>query len=113
MEFCYEICFLGKQDVVEELLVIVDLFIMFLGSESFGLVVFEAMVCEVFVIFFDVGGLLEVNIYGKIGYFSLVGDVEDMACNVFSIFQDDKKLQIFCCYVLVQAKCFDIDNIFL
>ena len=75
MELCHETRFLGKQDAVEELLAIADLFIMPSGSESFGLAALEAMACEVPVISSDVGGLPEVNIHGKTGYLSPVGDV--------------------------------------
>ena len=111
MELCHEVRFLGKQDAVEELLAIADLFMMPSGSESFGLAALEAMACEVPVISSDVGGLPEVNIHGKTGYLSAVGDVEDMARNALSILQDEKKLQTFRSHALAQAKRFDIDNI--
>lgn len=111
MELCHETRFLGKQDAVEELLAIADLFVMPSGSESFGLAALEAMACEVPVISSDVGGLPEVNIHGKTGYLSPVGDVEDMASNALSILKDDKKLQTFRRHALAQAKRFDIDNI--
>jgi N-acetyl-alpha-D-glucosaminyl L-malate synthase BshA len=111
MELCHETRFLGKQDAVEELLAIADLFMMPSGSESFGLAALEAMACEVPVISSDVGGLPEVNIHGKTGYLSPVGDVEDMARNALSILKDDKKLQTFRRHALAQAKRFDIDNI--
>jgi N-acetyl-alpha-D-glucosaminyl L-malate synthase BshA len=111
MELCHETRFLGKQDAVEELLAISDLFIMPSASESFGLAALEAMACEVPVISSDVGGLPEVNIHGKTGYLSPVGDVDDMARNALSILQDDKKLQEFRGHALAQAKRFDIHNI--
>lgn len=111
MDLCHETRFLGKQDAVEELLAIADLFIMPSGSESFGLAALEAMACEVPVISSDVGGLPEVNIHGKTGYLSPVGDVEDMARNALSILKDDKKLQEFRGHALAQAKRFDIHNI--
>jgi N-acetyl-alpha-D-glucosaminyl L-malate synthase BshA len=111
MELCHETRFLGKQDAVEELLAIADLFVMPSGSESFGLAALEAMACEVPVISSDVGGLPEVNIHGKTGYLSPVGDVEDMARNALSILKDDKKLQTFRRHALAQAKRFDIHNI--
>lgn len=111
MELCHETRFLGKQDAVEELLAIADLFMMPSGSESFGLAALEAMACEVPVISSDVGGLPEVNIHGKTGYLSPVGDVEDMARKALSILRDDKKLQTFRRHALAQAKRFDIDNI--
>jgi N-acetyl-alpha-D-glucosaminyl L-malate synthase BshA len=39
--------FLGKQDAIEEILSIADLFLMPSGSESFGLAALEAMACKV------------------------------------------------------------------
>jgi len=111
MELCHETRFLGKQDAVEELLAIADLFVMPSGSESFGLAALEAMACEVPVISSDVGGLPEVNIHGKTGYLSPVGDVDDMARNALSILQDEKKLQTFRRHALAQAERFDIHNI--
>lgn len=111
MKLCHETRFLGKQDAVEELLAISDLFIMPSGSESFGLAALEAMACEVPVISSDVGGLPEVNIHGKTGFLSPVGDVDDMASNALSILKDENKLREFRRNALAQAKRFDIDRI--
>lgn len=111
MKLCHETRFLGKQDAVEELLAIADLFIMPSGSESFGLAALEAMACEVPIISSNVGGLPEVNIHGKTGYLSEVGDVEDMAANAISILKDENKLKQFRANALEHARRFDIDKI--
>ncbi|HKK79789.1 MAG TPA: N-acetyl-alpha-D-glucosaminyl L-malate synthase BshA [Phaeodactylibacter sp.] len=111
MKLCHETRFLGKQDAVEELLAISDLFIMPSGSESFGLAALEAMACQVPVISSNVGGLPEVNIHGKTGYLSEVGDVEDMAANAISVLKDEEKLKQFRKNALEQARRFDIDKI--
>lgn len=111
MRLCHETRFLGKQDAVEELLSIADVFIMPSASESFGLAALEAMACEVPVISSNVGGLPEVNLHGKTGYLSEVGDVEDMARNTLSILRDDEKLRQFRENALAQARRFDIDTI--
>ena len=108
---CEETRFLGKQDAVEELLAIADLFIMPSGSESFGLAALEAMACEVPVISSDVGGLPEVNIHGKTGFLSKVGDVEEMAKNAIHILENEDVLQAFRANALEQARRFDIHNI--
>jgi glycosyltransferase involved in cell wall biosynthesis len=53
--------FLGKQDAIEEILSIADLFLMPSGSESFGLAALEAMACKVPVVYSNNGGLPELN----------------------------------------------------
>ena len=108
---CEEIRFLGKQDAIEELLAVSDLFIMPSESESFGLAALEAMACEVPVISTDVGGLPEVNLHGVTGFLSQVGDIDDMARNAISILSNDEQLQNFRKNALDQAKRFDIENI--
>ncbi len=108
---CHEVRFLGKQDAIEELLAIADLFILPSGSESFGLAALEAMACEVPVISSNVGGLPEINIQGETGFLSDVGDTDDMAKNAIHILKDEKTLDFFRKNALAQAKRFDIDNI--
>ena len=54
-----DIRFLGKQDPIEEILSIADVFMMPSGSESFGLAALEAMACSVPAICSDIGGLPE------------------------------------------------------
>lgn len=107
----HEVRFLGKQDAIEELLAIADLFLIPSESESFGLAALEAMACEVPVISTNVGGLPEVNIHGETGFLSNVGDVEDMARNAIKILSNDDVLQQFRHNALQQAKRFDISLI--
>lgn len=108
---CDEIRFLGKQDAVEELLAVSDLFLIPSQKESFGLSALEAMACEVPVISTNAGGLPEVNIHGKTGFLSDVGDVEDMARNAINILKNENMLLEFRRNALEQAKSFDISNI--
>ena len=108
---CHEIRFLGKQDAVEELLAIADLFIIPSGNESFGLAALEAMACEVPVISSNVGGLPEVNIHGVTGYLSDVGNVDEMAQHAIHLLSDETLLQQFRKNALAQAQRFDIENI--
>jgi N-acetyl-alpha-D-glucosaminyl L-malate synthase BshA len=108
---CHEIRFLGKQDAVEELLAIADLFVMPSGNESFGLAALEAMACEVPVISSNVGGLPEINIHGVTGFLSTVGDVDDMARNAIDLLSHEDKHSVFRKNALAQAKKFDIHNI--
>lgn len=108
---CHEIRFLGKQDAIEELLAIADLFLMPSEMESFGLAALEAMACEVPVISTDVGGLPEVNIHGKTGFLSQVGDVASMAKHAINILSNDEVLNKFRKNAKEQAKRFDIHEI--
>lgn len=108
---CDEIRFLGKQDAIEELLAIADVFIMPSESESFGLAALEAMACEVPVISSNAGGLPEVNIHGETGFLSDIGDVEQMAKNTITLLSNEELLQEFRANALAQAKRFDIKNI--
>ncbi|MEK7256147.1 MAG: N-acetyl-alpha-D-glucosaminyl L-malate synthase BshA [Bacteroidota bacterium] len=106
-----EVRFLGKQDAVEELLAISDLFIIPSESESFGLAALEAMACEVPIISTDAGGLPELNIHGKTGFLSKVGDVDCMAQHAIDILSDDAVLQEFRKNAVEQAERFDIRHI--
>lgn len=108
---CSEIRFLGKQDAVEELLAISDLFILPSGNESFGLAALEAMACEVPVISSDIGGLKEVNIDGVTGFTCGVGNVAEMANKSLRLLEDEGMLAQFRSQALEQAKRFDIENI--
>lgn len=108
---CHEVRFLGKQDAVEELLAVSDLFIMPSESESFGLAALEAMACEVPVISSNAGGLPEVNIHGKTGFMSDVGNVEEMAHFANQIIGNEDTLQQFRKNALEHAKTFDISYI--
>lgn len=106
-----DVRFLGKQDAIEELLAICDLFLMPSESESFGLAALEAMACEVPVVSSNGGGLPEVNIHGVTGYMSNVGNVDEMAQYAIQLLSDDELLLQFRANALAQAKRFDLYNI--
>ncbi len=103
--------FLGKQDAVEEILSVSDLFLMPSDSESFGLAALEAMACKVPVISSNTGGLPELNIEGVTGFLSNVGDVADMAKNAIYILEDAQRLEVFKENALKRAKEFDLSLI--
>jgi N-acetyl-alpha-D-glucosaminyl L-malate synthase BshA len=108
---CDAIKFLGKQEQMEDILPIADLFLLTSEYESFGLAALEAMAAEVPVISTNAGGLPEIIINGNCGYMSEVGDVEDMSKNAILILQDKTTHDRFKANALIQAKKFDIDNI--
>ncbi len=92
---CGKIIFLGKQDAVEDILSIGDLFLLPSAQESFGLAALEAMACGVPVIASKVGGLPEVVDEGQNGYLCDIGDVQTMAERALEILTDDDKLEAF------------------
>ena len=108
---CHEVRFLGKQDAVEELLAISDLFVIPSENESFGLAALEAMACEVPVLSSNAGGLPEVNTHGETGFICEIGDVDGMAAHAISILGDEAALQKFRANALRQAERFDIQHI--
>lgn len=87
---CKDVRFLGKQEKVEEVLSIADLFIMPSGSETFGLAALEAMSCSVPVISSNIGGLPELNVHGETGFLCDLGDVDSMAEYAIRILKDAK-----------------------
>lgn len=87
---CEHVRFLGKQEQVEEVLSIADLFMIPSGSETFGLAALEAMSCSVPVISSNVGGLPELNIHGETGYVCELADVECMGKSATKILSDEK-----------------------
>jgi N-acetyl-alpha-D-glucosaminyl L-malate synthase BshA len=103
--------FLGKQDAVEEILSVSDLFIMPSESESFGLAALEAMACKVPVITSNAGGLPELNIDDFCGYMCDVGDIEDMANKAITILSNEKTLKYFKENALIRAQDFDLKKI--
>jgi N-acetyl-alpha-D-glucosaminyl L-malate synthase BshA len=106
-----EVRFLGKQDAVEEILSVSDLFLMPSESESFGLAALEAMACKVPVISSNAGGLPELNIDGETGFLKNVGDIDGMAEKAIYILEDEERLKTFKENALTRAKVFDLANI--
>jgi N-acetyl-alpha-D-glucosaminyl L-malate synthase BshA len=103
--------FLGKQEAVEEILSVSDLFILPSETESFGLAALEAMACQVPVISSNTGGIPELNVNGVTGFMSNVGDVDDMAKNAIYILENNERLAKFKFQALEHAKKFDIKKI--
>lgn len=87
---CDQVRFLGKQEQVEEVLSIADLFLIPSGSETFGLAALEAMGCGVPVISSNIGGLPEVNIHGETGFLCDLDDIDCMADYAVQILTDEE-----------------------
>lgn len=106
-----DVRFLGKQEQMEEILVVSDLFILPSEYESFGLAALEAMAASMPVVSTNAGGLPEVNIDGKTGFLCDVGDVKNMSRCAIEILQNDDTLAQFKQNAYEQACKFDIHNI--
>ena len=103
--------FLGKQDAIEEILAVSDLFLIPSANESFGLAALEAMACQVPVISSNAGGLPEVNIHGVTGFLADVGDINSMAKSALMLLENEDVLSKFRINAYEQAKRFDISVI--
>lgn len=103
--------FLGKQEAIEELLSISDVFLLPSANESFGLAALEAMACEVPVVSSNIGGIPEVNIDGETGFLCDVGDTVAMAKSCCSILESPERLASFRERALKKAKEFHIADI--
>lgn len=108
---CSDIISVGKIANPKEVLSIADVFILPSETESFGLSALEAMAVKIPVISSNTGGIPELNIHGKTGYMSKVGDYEDMAKNTIALLSDENKFQQFRENAFEQAKKFDIEAI--
>ena len=106
-----EIRFVGKQEQMEDILGIADIFLLTSEYESFGLAALEAMAAGVPVISTNAGGLSEINIHGETGYLADVGDVATMSQFALSILSNDNTLAEFKKRAAAHAKKFDIGNI--
>ena len=84
-----DVRFLGKQDPVEEILSIADLFLMPSGSETFGLAALEAMACNVPVVASDVGGLPELIVDGETGCLCPTDDLDAFTTCCARLLTDD------------------------
>jgi N-acetyl-alpha-D-glucosaminyl L-malate synthase BshA len=111
LDVCDNVRFLGKQDAIEEILSVADLFMMPSQSESFGLAALEAMACKVPVISSNAGGLPELNVEGVTGFLRDVGDIDGMADRAIYILEDAERLAQFKDNALARAKEFDLAKI--
>jgi len=101
-----DVRFLGKLDLIEEVLSISDLFLLPSEKESFGLAALEAMACEVPVVSSNAGGITELNIHGVTGFVSEVGNINEMVEYSIKIL-DNENLPKFRKQALENAKKFD------
>lgn len=106
-----DVRFVGKQEQMEEILAVSDLFLLTSEYESFGLAALEAMAAGEVVISTNVGGLPEIVQHNITGFMANVGDVDTMSNYAIGILQDEQKLQAMKEAAFLHASNFDITNI--
>lgn len=111
LNLCDDIRFVGRQEQMEDILAISDLFLLTSDYESFGLAALEAMAAGVPVISTNAGGLPEINVEGITGHLGNVGDVATMSKKAIELLSDEAKLATYKTNAAAHALKFDIENV--
>ncbi len=111
LSICDDVRFLGKQQEMEEILAISDMFILTSEYESFGLSALEAMAAGVPVLSTNAGGIPEINIHGETGFMANIGDVNELSRLGIELLKNDERLQYCKQKAKEQAAKFDIHYI--
>lgn len=111
LNICDHVRFVGKQEQMEDVMVISDLFLLTSEYESFGLSALEAMAASVPVLSSNAGGIPEINVHGVTGYMAPVGHIDEMAEYAISMLKDDDTLARFKKQAYEHACKFDIQQI--
>jgi N-acetyl-alpha-D-glucosaminyl L-malate synthase BshA len=111
LDIADDVRFVGKQEQMEEILAVADLFLLTSEYESFGLAALEAMAAGVPVVSTNAGGLPEIAVPGETGFLDEIGDIHGMSAHAIQILSDDKTLQRFKANAAAHAKNFDIHRI--
>lgn len=106
-----QVRFLGKQEQMEDILAVSDVFLLPSEYESFGLAALEAMAARVVVISSNAGGLVEINISGETGFMAEVGDTEAMSNFAIQLLSNEADLSVMKEKAFQQACTFDISKI--
>lgn len=108
---CDDMRFVGRQEQMEDILAISDLFLLTSEYESFGLAALEAMAAGVPVISTNAGGLPEINVEGVTGFLGNIGDIDTMSEAAIKLLSNPHLLQQFKTNAVHHAEKFDIDNV--
>ena len=106
-----KVLFLGNSNEIDKILCYSDLFLLPSEKESFGLSALEAMAHGVPIISSNAGGIPEVNLNGKTGFISNIGDTDSMINNAISLLSNPQKHKLFKKQAQLQAKKFDLDSV--
>ena len=106
-----KVLFLGNSNEIDKILCYSDLFLLPSEKESFGLSALEAMAHGVPIISSNAGGIPEVNLNGKTGFISNIGDTDSMINNAISLLSNPQKHKLFKKQAQLQAKKFDLESV--
>lgn len=106
-----KVLFLGNSNEIDKILCYSDLFLLPSEKESFGLSALEAMAHGVPIISSNAGGIPEVNLNGKTGFISNIGDTDSMVNNAMSLLSNPQKHKLFKKQAQLQAKKFDLESV--
>jgi N-acetyl-alpha-D-glucosaminyl L-malate synthase BshA len=103
--------FVGKQEQIEEILAVCDVFLLTSEYESFGLAALEAMAAKSVVITTNAGGLPEIIVQNKTGFMANVGDIKSMSAFAIKILSSENALHEMKEAAYQHSLQFDIKNI--
>ena len=106
-----KVLFLGNSNEIDKILCYSDLFLLPSEKESFGLSALEAMAHGVPIISSNAGGIPEVNLNGKTGFISNIGDTDSMINNAMTLLSNPQKHKLFKKQAQLQAKKFDLESV--
>jgi N-acetyl-alpha-D-glucosaminyl L-malate synthase BshA len=106
-----DIRFLGKQEQMEDILAVSDIFLLPSEYESFGLAALEAMAAHAVVVSSNAGGLTEINVQNVTGFMADVGDADAMSNFTINLLKDEERLATMKEAAYQHACLFDIKNI--